>query len=480
MRAILYLRLSHSEDTSTSIARQEADLRLRAEREGYEVTEVLTDDGLSGGKVRPNAERALSLLREGQADVLMVWRFDRWSRQGLGALAALIDVLDARPGALFIADRDGLTSGQPAWRIIASVLAEVARMEREATSTRVASSHQALKRAGRYSGGQVPYGYRPAPNPAGPGRVLEVDPEAAAVIREAASRVLAGESAYAVALDFNARGIPARNGGRWAPSTLHSMLEADAIVGRVTHRGELLRGEDGLPRQVWPPVLDLPTWHRLRALYSRPASARPQARRRARLLSGLVTCAGCGRRLTVGASSRGYVSYVCHAKGTGNACPGVAVNADRLEAHVTERFLAEVGSMEVLERVEEVQDDTSLAEVERAVTETASAMAADDADVEALSARLVSLKARRAELRALPVTRTVRLVPTGQTFAEAWEAGSMEERREMLTANVALLAIRKGKRGHKGLDPARVTLLAQPAQALSEVDEQGRRWRAKV
>ncbi len=54
-RAVLYLRLSESDDASTSIARQEADLRARC----------------------PSSTR--------------------------------------RPSALFAADRDGLASSQPAW-----------------------------------------------------------------------------------------------------------------------------------------------------------------------------------------------------------------------------------------------------------------------------------------------------------------------------------------------------------------------------
>src|SRR6476620_11374883 len=160
--ALLYLRLSQSDDASTSIARQEADLRVLADREGWDVAEVIVDDGLSGGYARANADRALAMLREGAADVLAVWKFDRWSRQGLGAVAALIDALDANPKALFVADRDGLRSSQPAWRIIASVLAEVARMERENTKARVTSSIAALRRGGRYAGRNVPYGYTPA------------------------------------------------------------------------------------------------------------------------------------------------------------------------------------------------------------------------------------------------------------------------------------------------------------------------------
>src|SRR4051794_20873542 len=109
-RAVLYLRISESDEASTSLVRQEADLRARAAREGWTVVDVLSDDGISGGSSRAKAHRALEMLRGGDADVLAVWKADRWSRQGVRAVADLDDVLAQRPDARFIADQDGLDS----------------------------------------------------------------------------------------------------------------------------------------------------------------------------------------------------------------------------------------------------------------------------------------------------------------------------------------------------------------------------------
>lgn len=469
MRALLYLRLSESDEASTSIARQEADLRLRADREGWDVVEVLTDDGLSGGKDRDNALAALAKLRRGDVDVLAVWKFDRWSRQGLGALAALIEALDANPAALFVADRDGLTSGQPAWRIIAAVLAEVARMERENIQARVRSSVSALRKGGRYSGGTVPMGYRPVDNPNGPGRVLVIEEAEAAIVREAASRVLSGESLYAVVVDLNDRAIPTRRGATWSIQALRQILTSDTILGRVTHRGAILRDDSGMPVDVWPPVLDGETWHRLRAVLDadRTAEARPQRRRRSRLLSGVASCAVCGSRLYVKHNGAGVTSYACTQRSNGRPCPGVSVSAELLEAHVTKAFLAEVGTAEVMTRVEEAPEDAALAGIEGAVAATLSAMDEEGADIAALAIRLSTLKARRTELRSSPSTRVIRLAPTGETFADAWERGSLPERQTLLAANVAVLAVGRGVRGRRGLDADRVTLVAQPAHSVT-------------
>ncbi len=424
-RAVLYLRLSESDDASTSIARQETDLRARCDREGWEVVAVLTDDGISGGKRRAKADEALAMLGDARADVLLVWKFDRWSRQGLRAVADLSAVLDARPTALFVADRDGVSSSQPAWRIIAAVLSEVARTERENTSTRVTSSVAALRRGGRFSGGNVPYGYSAAPNPQGPGRVLVICDEEAAVVREAAERVLAGTSIYRVVTDLNATAVPTRRGGQWSVQALRQVLTADAILGRVTHRDELLRDADGMPATVWEPVLDLETVHRLRALTDtpKPNTAIRRRKENARLLSGLAACGECGAPLYVRTSGRAIVTYACSTRSNGKTCPGLAVTSKRLEEYVVATFLDRHGDAEYLTRLEATREETDLAEVERAIAETTAAMQEDDADEQALVSRLKSLKAVRAEVRNRPAA-PARLASSGRTYREEWASAA--------------------------------------------------------
>ena len=69
------------------------------------------------------------------------------------------------------------------------------------------------RRGGRWSSArQLPYGFaRQYEVVGGKRRLVEqvIDEQQAAVIREAARRVLDGEAPYAIARDFNARGIPA-------------------------------------------------------------------------------------------------------------------------------------------------------------------------------------------------------------------------------------------------------------------------------
>jgi site-specific DNA recombinase len=68
-------------------------------------------------------------------------------------------------------------------------------------------------------------------------------PAEAAIIREAATRVLAGESARSVAGDLNDRAVPSATGKRWSAEVLSQILTSARISGRREHYGEILHAE---------------------------------------------------------------------------------------------------------------------------------------------------------------------------------------------------------------------------------------------
>lgn len=475
MRAVLYLRLSEQDDASTGIARQEADLRARAEREGWQVVRVLVDDGISGRRSRANADAALQMLADREADVLAVWKFDRWSRQGLGALSRLIEVLDERPGTLFIADRDGLSSEQPAWRIIASVLAEVARMEVENTQARVRSSIEALRKARRFAGGTVPFGYTTAEQPDGPGRVLVADPEEALVVEEAAERLLGGEALWAVCADFNARGIPAprsefrrlkRAGketddasrGVWRVQSLRRTMTSSHLLGRVTHRGEILRDDRGLPLTVWEPLLTPETLSRLRADLLPPAGPVRPREARSRPLSGLLHCASCGSRLYV-RTSNGRPLYGCPSSRNGAVCPSPRVQAESLERYVESEARARLFDFRLSETVIVSGDPSALIDVEESLQAASAALLKDDADVPAILARIEALKARRATLRDSTGPKTLHTLREGPLWTDAYDAATDDDRRrELLSVGIERVLLSPMRRRTNVLDPERVEI----------------------
>lgn len=462
-RSVHYLRLSQSDDASTSIDRQRADLVELAEREGWAIVAELVDDGVSGRKTRANAAEALRMLRDGEADVLVVWKLDRWSRQGIAALGDLVDALDARPSALFVAHRDGLRSDQAAWRIIAAVLAEVARIEAENTSTRVKSSQAHLLRERRFRGYTVPFGYRSVANPDGPGRVLVHDEVEAPLVRELVARLLGGASLTELTNYLNDARVPAPKSaarkarqtdkpteglstGTWYLPALRSLLVSETLMGRTTHAVPVLDSdgepvlddgkprterrpvtdERGLPITFWPPVIDAATMSLVRDRLPVAAGKLSSRRRAARVLSGVAYCGVCDSKLYV-VNYGDLKVYRCAAKRRDihPPCPSPQIPTTTLEDYVEARLLAVVGAAPEVEEVRVVDNPEAaadLAAIDSALQEATAALMRDGVDAAAVFNRINSLKARRAELRDRPAAVHTAYVPTGRTWADAWHA----------------------------------------------------------
>lgn len=482
-RVVLYLRLSAVVDDSTSIDRQEKDLRAHAARQGWTVVRVLVDEGISGRKARAKAAEAVRLIADDEADVLAVWKLDRFTRQGWDGLGELSRALDARKHAgrpaLFVALQDGLTSDQSAFRLIAGVLSEVARSEADNAAARIKNSIQYRKlTTSKYTGGAaVPFGYRSIPAPDGVGRVLIHDPEEAAIVREVTARLLPGvEPLSRICADLQARGIPTSKSparralkagesakglsrGLWRASTLRSLFTSDLLLGRVRHHGDLIRDEDGLPLSVWPPLLDLATLEALRARLA-ASDDRPKVKgRAARLLSGIAFCAVCEAKMYVTTSS-GRPVYACRSSWNAVPCPSPKINALGLEDHVSARFLAFAGGwpeVETITATDHSATNAALREVEAALREATGAMLEDGADLPAIAARIGALKARRDELRAIPANTTARTVLTGRTLAEAWtDATSDEVKRSLLLYALDSVTVAPTASRRSPIDPDRV------------------------
>lgn len=490
-RAVLYLRLSAVVDDSTSIDRQERDLRDHASRQGWDVVRVLVDEGISGRKARAKAAEAVRLIADEEADVLAVWKLDRFTRQGWDGLGELSRALDRRKAdrrpALFVALQDGLTSDQSAFRLIAGVLSEVARSEADNAAARIKNSISYRKTTtNKYAGGAaVPFGYRSIPAPDGVGRVLVHDPEEAAIVRDVAARLLTGvEPLSKICADLQGRGVPTSKSparralragepadgldrGLWRSSTLRSLFTSDLLLGRVKHHGDLIRDADGLPASVWPPLLDLATLEALRARLGHfPSRGGPGPRqekrkgRAARLLSGVAFCAICDSRMFV-TTSGGRPIYACASSWNSGDCPSPKINALGLEEHVSARFLAFAGNWPEVETVTEADSSTTeanLREVEAALREASGAMLDDGADLPAIAARIGALKARRDELRAFPAVTSSRTVATGRTLAEAWaEAVSDDVKRSLLLEALDSVTVAPTTSRRSPIDPDRVT-----------------------
>jgi site-specific DNA recombinase len=84
----------------------------------------------------------------------------------------------------------------------------------------------------------------------------ELEPAEAEAIKEAATRVLRGESLRSIAMDWNERGIKTLGGRKWQGSLIRRVLMSPRIAGLKDHRGEIV-GEATWPEiSSAPPMID--------------------------------------------------------------------------------------------------------------------------------------------------------------------------------------------------------------------------------
>jgi DNA invertase Pin-like site-specific DNA recombinase len=104
-------------------------------------------DKMSGAKDRrPALDRLMVDAKRGKFDVVAVWRFDRFARSTSHLLRALEEF--AALGIDFVSLKESIDTSTPTGKMIFTVLAAVAELERSTIRERVIAGQKAAKRRG--------------------------------------------------------------------------------------------------------------------------------------------------------------------------------------------------------------------------------------------------------------------------------------------------------------------------------------------
>ena len=451
------------------VQRQADDCRAMAETLGWQVAGEYTDNDVSAYKNvrRPAYERLLADIEAGAVDGLIVYHLDRLTRRPMD-LERFLEVIDAAhfEHVRFVSGDPGLFNGDGLTMARMSVV--FANHESVTKSRRITRQKQEEARKGRPARtGERPFGYSLDQ--------LEVVPDEAAVFREVAARLLAGENPTSLCKWLNSNGILTSHGGPWSTTTLRKMLRNPRYAGLRTYKGEVVA------TAVWPAIIAEGEHRRILAYLD----ARKQTRTRAPqsyLLTGLLRCGRCGNRLFSSLRQEGRSNgrgnpplsktvrrYVCMAGPDHGGCGRLTVVADPLEA-----FLAAV-----------VLDALDGPDVARALTTAKSR----DKDGRSLAHSIEQATAHRDELADLYATRQITaaewmharkpieaaldhatrqlaslnqrsalldLAGHGQQLSAQWGELTLSRQHAIVAAVIDHAVIGPGKHGARELDPERV------------------------
>ncbi|MBY6062220.1 recombinase family protein [Microbacterium esteraromaticum] len=480
----------HGRGASTD--QQHEDNARAAEGRGWTLhTRPYRDDDRSASRYakreRENFGRLISDLEDGSfgANVLVLWESSRGSRR-TGEWVSLIELCEQAGVRIFVTTHDREYNPVNG-RDRRSLLEDAVDSEYESSKAaeRIQRSVRAAAADGRVHGKNL-YGYKRVYDDRTRELVrIEEHPEQAPVVKEAARRVLGGETLYAIAKDFNARSLPPRRPSRsphrqhlgWTPAAVKQMLTTTAYAGKRQHKGEIVADAQ------WPALIDPDVWAtKLVPLLNDPSRKRTNDWPATHLLTGLAFCAECGASVRVGKQNKGsarrdengvvlprehYFSYLCIGV-PGKTGFHVAIKEESLDLVVTELLLARLERPDFLATFGQPGDNTD--ERQALLDEIAShqqyldevrEQAAARHDVSILFAQEDLIKPKIAEAQRRLERLTVAdplllaLVTSGDVRA-AWERLVLAEKRRVIRAAMRPQIKPSQKRGARGIDMDRV------------------------
>lgn len=169
-RVFGYVRVStdNQAEFGASLGDQQERVEAYAKSMGLVMNHVFVEAGISGGKsfsTRPKGAELNADLRSG--DIVVATKLDRMFRSASDALKVVED-WQRRGIHLFLMDIGGDVTGNGVAKLVFSILAAVAEMERSRLSERVRSVKQHLAKQGRFTGGKLAVGFTVTPE----GRLL--------------------------------------------------------------------------------------------------------------------------------------------------------------------------------------------------------------------------------------------------------------------------------------------------------------------
>ena len=134
-RIAIYARVSTDKQTTQN---QIDALREVAERCGYQITQIFSEDGISGSKGRegrPALDQLMKSATQRKFDMVMCWSIDRLGRS-LQNLEEILNELQAMRIDLFFLQQ-GMDTSTPSGRMIFSVFGAIGEFERNLIRERV-------------------------------------------------------------------------------------------------------------------------------------------------------------------------------------------------------------------------------------------------------------------------------------------------------------------------------------------------------
>ena len=162
VKCYIYTRVSTAiQLDGYSLDAQRETMRKYADFQNMEIVREYSDEGHSGKNIRGRQEfvRMLNDIEDGKDEVsfVLVFKLSRFGRNAADVLSSLQLMQDY--GVNLICVEDNIDSSKEAGKLLISIIAAVAEMERENIRVQTMAGRMQKAREGKWNGGFAPYGY---------------------------------------------------------------------------------------------------------------------------------------------------------------------------------------------------------------------------------------------------------------------------------------------------------------------------------
>lgn len=485
-RTVVYARISKDiTGEELGVTRQLEECRQYAASHGLAIVGEFSDNSISAYRTvqvkaadgtrrtekralpRPGYEAMLDYIEKADlpVEVVLAWSVDRIFRQSR-MLEDFIDFLEGHTRldiqAVHGSEYDLSTSeGRQTARIIVSI----ATGESERKSERIRSQKaQAASMGRRLGGGVRPFGYQGTD-------FNQIDEDEAALIRQWAQLVIAGEPVRQMALQASAAGIKTPRGNNWQTTTLRRLLTSARVGGKLEHNGVIVGPAE------WPAILDEATQQQVIAILDARGDRYRRGDRKPTLLAGIAACGLCGGKLRSQPVKRNGVSQpalACRNDPASNAhgCGKIKVRGDWAEAFVEAYVLELLNDPDLVARLAALRSSsgnrdselvTEIQRIEQAIARVNRFLVngtLDEAEGRKAKDELLAEKRQvEAKLTTIRSQAPVAAMLSTQDRRAEWKSLGVEGRRELIAGFIKQLIVKPAKRGSTKPDPNRFAII---------------------
>lgn len=227
MKVVGYVRVSTEEQATDGVSLEAQKTKLAAYASLYdlELVETIVDAGESAKTLkRPGLQRALNMLKTGNADGLLVVKLDRLTRSVADWQILIDGYFGERAGKQLMSVADSIDTRTAAGRLVLNVLLSVAQWERETIGERTKDALR-FKTGRNERCGKVRFGFDLADDGV---TLVENTTEQEAIATMKALRA-DGYSYRAIAAELVRRGILTKEGNlKWVHTAVAQILKRSA------------------------------------------------------------------------------------------------------------------------------------------------------------------------------------------------------------------------------------------------------------